>query len=154
MLHICGWCLKNHKGFNPAAKIYTWNSNRHISRKEIPYSSWGVHRENTNDKLGLDQHKRQCLYKDLLLKNTVTQMYVLKGFTASIQSKRASFKMHTPSAFLLHHKLFFFIKDSFPQAHKVTASHSVSFYKSLHSWHQSNTAGFQTTKQQLAALSC
>lgn len=53
VLHICGWCLKNHERFNPAAKIYTCspleNSKSYISREDIPYPNWGVQRENTTD---------------------------------------------------------------------------------------------------------
>jgi len=62
--------------------------------------------------------------------------------------------MHASLVLLLHHKVLFFIKDSFPQIHKLTISNSVSFHKYFHSWHQSNAAGFQTTKQQLATLPC
>lgn len=54
----------------------------------------------------------------------------------------------------LLHQVLFFIKDPFPQTHKVTPSNSVLFYKYFHCEHQSQAADFPAIKQQLATSPC
>lgn len=150
---ICGWCLKNYNSFKTAVKIYSRDLLEN-SREQLSYPSRGVQREHTWPYIWDWITTKDDVYTDIFPKSKRTQFFTLKGFTAYIHSKRATLKMHASSGLLLHRKVLFFIKDSFPQTRKLTTSESVSFYKYFHSWHQSNAAGFRTTKQQLATLSC